>query len=299
MDFHLFQQLPAELRQMIWECAIHELRPICRVVGPPSWQRDHRPRVRLITYEDFTLRCVNRESRDALRRLGRLSPSRNYEPESDALYVGDYDDCRALVTPAATEIRHIALSSHFCYEVLKIRGLRRRRGFDELGWPHGLWVTFLSMPEAHVFVDALKSCHNLETITVVFPLLEGSMPHFADKSDLERRPSFLQTVPYSETQNIRIRGHHSYTTWLRGGSNTLRRCLGPFIKDVNERCQKDIELLFGDDDPRRAITVHAGVLQHLEGPSADERKLSSIYKVTEEMGEEEKNRSANEGGKQA
>lgn len=297
MEFHLFQQLPPELRQMIWECALHDTEPVCRIVGPPYWQR-HQRLVKLVTYEDLTLRYVNHESWDVLRRFGRLKTTRDYMPETDVLYVGDYDDCRALLTLTAPRIRHIALSSNFCYEVLKIRGLRRRF-FNELGWPHGLWVTFLSMPEAHVFACLLQSCRSLETITAVFPRLQKTMPHFADKFSLMRYPTFLETVPYSETQSILIRGHNSYTTWLRGGNNTLRRCLGPFIKDVNERCQKELERLSGDDDPHRTITVQAGVFQRLEGPSTDERKLSSIHEAKGEMGEEEKDRSANKGRNQA
>lgn len=136
------------------------------------------------------------------------------------------------------------------------------------------------------FDHALVCCPELQSITIVLPPLEKDMPHFADRFDRAMRPAFLRTVSYPEIQKIRIAGPYSYTTCLRGSANTKRRCLGPFIKDVNEVWEKYVDRSLDDGDRRRAVTVQAGVFQYVEGPFEGKRRLTSIYKATEEVDEE-------------
>ncbi|KAG6361816.1 hypothetical protein INS49_010045 [Diaporthe citri] len=292
MVFHRFQQLPAELRLQIWEFAIDESllidglvtdgqKPICRIVAPQAESESPRAPFKLVVPEDLTIGHVCCESREVLRRCGRLNSSRSYIPTTDVVYIDDYNDWVRLGSSSLRQVRHIAISAQFCYDLLEIQG-PSPTALAQLGWRRNLPRTYNSDFFEHVLV----CCREIESITIVLPPLEEDMPHYADHLPQAMRPAFLRIVPYSEVQRIRIAGPHSYTTWLRGSSNAKRRYLGPFIKDVTEVWEKHLTLLFVPEDQRRAVTVQAGVFQYLEGPFKGAMRLSSIYKDTGEMEEE-------------
>ncbi|KAK7707956.1 hypothetical protein SLS64_006778 [Diaporthe eres] len=296
MVFHRFQQLPAELRLQIWECAIGESslhdglvtdgqKPVCRIIATQDEPESRRIPFKLVVLEDITIGHVCRESREVLRRCGRLNNSRDYIPTTDVVYIDDYSDWVRLDGSSLRQVRHIALSAEFFFDLLKIQG-PSPSAVAKLGWPYlerrGLPSTYNSY-----FFDHVRFfCPEIESITIVLPPLEEDMPNYAGHFPQAMRPAFLRIVPYSEVQSIRIAGPHAYTTWLRGSANAKRRCLGPFIKDVKEVWEKTMNLMLHHDDQRRAVIVQAGVLQYLEGPFKGARRLSSIYKTTEETEEE-------------
>lgn len=289
MAFHRFQQLPAELRLQIWECALDEClnidslltnkqKPVCRVLGRRSSVESVKLPSTLVAFEDRAIGEVCREAREALRRCRQLNTSRDYIPATDVVYVDDYRLWGALERSLLGQVRHVALSADFCYDLMKTQEASPT-ALVKLGYPY-TWNAYTHY-NASFFDHMLMCCPKIESITVVIPPLENDMPNFADHFPQAMRPAFLRVVPYSEIQKIRIKGPYTYTSWLRGSAHTKRRCLGPFIKDVNEVWQKMIGSSPNGDDPRRAVTVQAGILQYLEGPSGGKRTLSSIYK---EMG---------------
>lgn len=275
MVFHRFQQLPAELRLQIWECAMGESRPVpdgqkrvCRIIGfqlPPespasSIQASHCGR-------DLTIRCVCLESREFLRRRGRLNKSRDCIPTTDVVYIDNYDFWVALDFGSLRQVRHIALSANFCYEMLKIEDASPA-AFAKLGclpFPRSrdLSTVYLTNFQWDSFTHAMVCCPELESITVVLPPLETDMPHYADHIPQPMLPAVLRVVPYSDIQRIRITGPYTYTTCLRENTDVKRRFLGPFIKDVNEMWQIYGDHHLGENDQRRNIMVQAGVLRYL------------------------------------
>lgn len=297
MAFHRFQQLPAELRLHIWECALDESlnidslltnkqKPVCCVLGPRSSAESVKLTSTLVAFEDRAIGEVCREAREVLRRCRQLNTSRNYVPASDVVYVDDYRLWGALELSSLGQVRHVALSADFCYDMLKIQEASPTE-CAQLGWYFPAPMTPYRSLNSSFFDHMLMCCPKIESITVVIPPLKNDMPYFADHFPQAMRLAFLRIVPYSEIQNIRIKGPYTYTSWLRGSAHTKRRCLGPFIKDVNEVWQKEICRRPDDDDPRRAVTVQAGILQYLEGPSGGKRRLSSIYKEIGEPDDEE------------
>lgn len=295
MVFHRFQQLPVELRLQIWEHAHDEThlnnglatdgqRQVCRIIEIQPPPESPFLTSKLATLEDLTIGHVCRESREVLRRCGRLNNSRDYNPTTDVVYVDNFDDWFDLNLSSLRQVRHVALSANLWYETLKIRFPTYTAAFAQLGWPSVEQGTRSN--ESYFFRHAMLRCPEIESITIALPPLEKDMRHYADYFPLAKRPALLRIVPYSEVQRIRITGPYTYTTWLRGSANAKRRCLGPFIKDVNEFWKKQFDLFVGYDDQRRAVTVQAGVFQYLEGPFKGEMRLSSIYKAGGEMEEE-------------
>lgn len=295
MAFHRFQQLPLELRMHIWEYAIDEAllinglltdkqKLVCHIIAPEASPEPPDPPTKLVTFEDVSPGHVCRESREVLRRCGRLNKARDYAPSTDVIYIDDYDSLIMVPRSLHLKISHIALPADFCYEILKIQG-PSSGGFDELGWRGRLGWTTDPRPDADFFYCVLLCLPELESITIVLPPLEKSMPYYADHFPVVKRPSFLKIVSYSGIQRIGIRGPNTYTSWLRGSANTKRLFLGPFIKDVDEVWKKEADFHLGDHDHRRAITVQAGVLQYLERPFEGKRRLSSIYKEGEQSEE--------------
>ncbi|KAJ0119582.1 hypothetical protein J7T55_013785 [Diaporthe amygdali] len=265
MEFHPFQELPIELRQLIWECSLHEHlvidapRPVCRIITPGNKFGHPKHPPKLVTHEYYALGHVCRESRDVLHRSGLINSSRGYVPATDVLFIDDYDAWRGLEHTTMRGIYHLALSSEFCYDLLKKSNHSARRSIA--------WNSHFLLQQAPFFLDVLMACPELKSTSVIFPSLEEDMPFFADHfPPLANRPSFLKAVPYSETKNIRIRGPYTYGSWLRGGANTKRKYLGSFIKDVNEVWRQTLNCNQGNNDPRRSIKVQAGVLQCLEEP---------------------------------
>lgn len=298
MVFHRFQQLPAELRLQIWECAVDESllidddqKPVCRIIAPQAEAESPSAPSKLIILEDLTIGHICSESREVFRRRRRLNNSRGYIPTTDVVYIEDYYDWATLDSSSLRQVRHIAVSANFCYDLLKIQG-PSPTAVAKLGWPYFERMRLPRTYNSDFFDHALVCCPAIESITIVVPPLEKDMPHYADHFSLPMRPALLRTVPYSEVQSIRIAGPHAYVTWLRGSSNARRRCLGPFIKDVNEVWQKNVNLILDPEDQRRAVIVQAGVFQYLEEPFEGARRLSSIYKDTGEI--EEKNQPADQ-----
>lgn len=291
MAFHRFQQLPAELRLQIWEFALDESlptdgqKPVCRILAPQAEPESSSAPFKLVVLEDLTIGQVCHESREVLRRCGRLNNHRDYIPTTDVVYIDDYDDWVMLDRDSLSQVRHIALSAEFCYDLLKVRD-PSPTAVAQLGWP---FLEGRNLPRTYnsdFFDHALVCCPQIESITIVLPPLEKDMPHYADHFPQAMRPARLKIVPYSQVQNIRIMGPYTYTTWLRGSANAKRRCLGPFIKDVSEVWQKNVNLLLDHQDPRRAVTVQAGVFQYLWGPFKGSWRFSSIYKDAGEIEEE-------------
>lgn len=275
MVFRRFQQLPAELRLQIWECAMEESRPVpdgqkrvCRVIGfqlPP--ESPIPPPSKLATVEDLTIRHVCLESREFLRRRGRLNKSRDCIPTTDVVYIDNYDFWVALGFGSLRQVRHIALSANFCYEMLKIEDASptafAKLGCHPLPRSRDLSRGYPTNYQWDFFIHATGYCPGLESITVVLPPLETDMPHYADHIPSPMLPAVLRVVPYSEIQRIRITGPYTYTTCLRGYTEVKRRFLGPFIKDVNEMWQFYVDCHLGENDQRRNITIQAGVLRYL------------------------------------
>lgn len=261
MAFHRFQQLPAELRLQIWECAIDESRlvtdgpkRVCRIIAAPDLPS------KLATMEDLTIGYVCHESREVYRRFNKL---REYIPAADVVYVDDYNSWIDLTVSSLRNVRHMALSADFCYDMLKLldpeppspailgHPLRVVRGSSRRNW------------QSDFFNHVIVCCPGLQSIAVVLPPLENHMPHYADYFPQAMRPAVLRIVSYSEIQGIRITGPYTYTTCLRRSSNAKRRYLGPFIKDVNAVWGSNINRYLGENDHRRAIAIEAGVLRYL------------------------------------
>ncbi|KAH8776671.1 hypothetical protein F5883DRAFT_699395 [Diaporthe sp. PMI_573] len=307
MVFHRFQQLPVELRLHIWECALDEAllidglltdrqKPVCHMTLPQASPESPDPDTKLATFEDVSLGHVCRESREVLRRCcGRFNKARDYNPSTDVIYMDNFNTFINVPGSLQLEIRHIALPADFCYNMLRIETptLGPSNVFDQLALPRGPRLNCRLNSDADFFCFTSACLPKLESITIVLPPLEKSMPYYADHFPAVMRPSFLRIVPYSEVQRIRIRGRHTYTSWLRGSANTKRLLLGPFIKDFNEVWEYEADFELEQDDPRREITVQAGVLQYLEGPFEGRRRLSSIYKEAEEF---EESQPADQGG---
>lgn len=155
-------------------------------------------------------------------------------------------------------------------QALRPAQLASRAGIGELLLNnHGVsFCTPLCLPE-------------LESITIVFPLLERRMPYYAGHSPVVMGPSFLRAVPYSEVQRIKIKGPYTYRPWLRGSVNTKRQFLGQFIKDVNEIWKDEASYMLDGDDARHEVPVQAGVLQYLEGPLRARRGCLLPTKIQE------------------
>ncbi|KAI7783391.1 hypothetical protein LA080_011952 [Diaporthe eres] len=297
MVFHRFQQLPAELRLQIWECALDEpslidglltdgQKPVCRIIATQAGPESPRAPFKLVVLEDITIGHVCRESREVLRRCGRLNNSRDYIPTTDVVYIDYYYDWAKLDGSSLRRVRHIAVSAGFCFDLLKIQD-SSPTAVAQLGWRFLERRTLPRSYNSSFFDHVLVCCPEIESITIVLPPLEKDMPNYADHFPQAMRPALLRIVPYSEIQSIRIAGPHTYTTWLRGSSHAKRRCLGPFFKDVKEVWEKNANLRLDPEDQRRAVIVQAGVLQYLEGPFKGARRLSSIYKATGEMEEDD------------
>lgn len=291
MAFRRFQKLPAELRLQIWEFALDEpllidgQKPVCRIVASQAEPDSTSAPFKLVVLQDLTIGQVCCESREVFRRRGPPNNTRGYIPTTDVVYIDRYHDWVRLDSSSLRQVRHIALSADFCFDFLKIQG-PSPTALARLGWPY---MERRNLPRTYNsdFIDhAVFFCPAIESITIVVPPLEKVMPHYADYLPQPMRPAFLGAVPYSEIQRIRIMGPNAYTTWLRGSANAKRRCLGPFIKDVEEVWGKTVHFVVDLEDKRRNVTVQAGVLQFLEGSFKGGRRLTSIYKATEEMEEE-------------
>lgn len=266
MAFHRFQQLPAELRLQIWECAIDESRlvadgqkRVCRIVAAQASLASPEHPSKLAIMMDFTIGYVCHESREVFRHVNKF---RDYIPAADVVYIDDYNSWIALGIGSLRQIRHIALSAKFCYDMLKIEHASPT-AFAKLGC---VSLQPRSSPTSYhwdFFHHATVCCPDLESITVVLPPLEKDMPNYADHVPQTMRPTVLRIVSYSEISKIRITGPYTYTTCLRGSPHVKRRYLGPFIKDVNAVWENNIDLHLGENDQRRAITIQAGVLQYL------------------------------------
>lgn len=262
MAFHRFQQLPAELRLHIWECAINESRlagdgpkRVCRIIATLN-----RPS-KLATMGDLAIGYVCHESREVYRRFNKLG---NYIPAADVVYVDDYNSWIDFKNSLQGKFRHIAVSADFCYDMLKIRD-RSPTSPAFLGYPCRERLSLPTNWQSDFFTYTITWCPKLESIAIVLPPLEGDMPNFADHFPLAMRPAALRIVSPSEIQTIRITGPYAYKTYLRGSSNTERRFLGSFIKDVNEVWERAMYLhqYVRADDHRRTIKIQAGVLQYL------------------------------------
>ncbi|KAG8169887.1 hypothetical protein KVR01_000632 [Diaporthe batatas] len=288
MVFHRFRQLPAELRLQIWECALNEAHiiddiltdnqmPICRMIKPRGLPKSPVPRIKLITLEYFSLGHVCHESREVLRQRGRLYKARDYNPSTDVVYVDDYFALLLMLHQPRSKIRHVAFPADFFY-VMLTEDVMRRRDSKQVSTLRdtALGRIFLNNNGDHFYTGL--GLPELESITVVLPPLEKSMPYYADHFPVAMRPSFLRLVPYSEVQRIKIQGPYAYRSWLRGSVNTKRQFLGPFIKDINEIWKVEASFRLNDDDKRQEITVQAGVLQYLEVPLQGKMRLSPIYK---------------------
>lgn len=286
MAFHRFRQLPAELRLQIWECAVDNTvltdgqKRVCRMIGS-----QYSIETELVTLEDLTIGHVCRESREVFRRCGRLNNSRDYTPATDVVYIDDMCDWTMVNSSSLRQVRHVALPAEICYDMLKIQD-PSSTAVAHLGWPPSEQGDSPRQVNSYFFSHMLVSCPEIESITVVLPPLEKDMPHYADYFPQRMRPALLRIVSYSDVQRIRTTGPYTYTTWLRGSSNAKRRCLGPFIKDVNAAWEKEAHLSLAYDDHRRNVTVQAGVLQYLEGPFKGELRWTSIHNAAGQMEEE-------------
>lgn len=262
MEFHRFQELPAELRLQIWECAMNDSplaadgpKRLCRIIAILD-----RPS-KLATMGDLAIGYVCHESREVYRRFNKL---RNYLPAADVVYVDDYNSWIDFRHSLQGKFRHIAVSAYFCYDMLKLHDPSPTSP-AQLGYPRKYRGSLDTNWQSNFFNYTINCCPNLQSITIVLPPLEEDMPNFADHVPLAMRPTALRIVSPSEIQTIRITGPYAYTTYLRGSSYTERQFLGSFIKDVNAVWEwvMCLHRYVRANDHRRNIKIQAGVLQYL------------------------------------
>lgn len=253
MAFHQFQQLPVELRLQIWESALDqalftdeltdEQKRVCRMVSPQASPEGPRPPTKLVTFEDCSLAHVCHESRQVLLRCrGRLYNARDCIPSTDVLYIDNLDNFVMVPSSLRLKIRHIAFPVGLCHKMLLMNLMSPHAlnpmsddVLEQLGCPHRLDYNSPDYTIERRFI-ALVCFPELESITIVVPPLKKGRPCYADHFLTTMRPCSLRIVPYSDIQDIEIRGRDTFTTRFRYRSAEFGpRLLWRSIKDVNDK----------------------------------------------------------------
>lgn len=252
MAFHHFQQLPLELRLQIWESALdqalftdeltHDQKRVCRMVThQASPEGSHLP-TKLVTFEDASLAHVCHESRQVLLRCRRrLYNVRDCIPSTDVLYIDNLDKLLMVPPSLRLKIRHIALPVRLCHKMLWMNIMNPHAlnpmsddVLEQLGCPPR---PAYNSPDFYIerrFI-ALTCFPELENITIVVPPLKKGRPCYADHFLTTMRPCSLRIVPYSDVQDIEIRGRDTYRTRFICKSFGLTPRLWSFIKDANDK----------------------------------------------------------------
>lgn len=192
--FPLFQQLPFELRLVIWEMAVFDLpsRVCCLVQSfgeRPMWRAvEQEPPERPIVYDIPSLRYVCQESRQvALRHsaaagwmvCGSSQPYRQYHPLVDALYLRDFKylgisavaihrELNGVASTAATwmrQVRHIVLPLSIC----KVMAHQGYKTLQLLPTPVISHAVFAKCP---FIVHILRAFPRVQTISVAIGCMD-------------------------------------------------------------------------------------------------------------------------------
>ncbi|KAH8896553.1 hypothetical protein GQ53DRAFT_524636 [Thozetella sp. PMI_491] len=216
-QFSRFPDLPAELRHEIWEtAAATRLQPnVCVLTIEKSngGELTHKP----LVIRELCNEALEGTSQEAREIALRVRPRREYNPETDILYIAeeafDYftgNLCGRCRIPWASKVRHLAI-------------------------PVNKAETGLHMPYALHWMDSL------ETFAIVYPQASGRVDCWANVPSPPEGGAVLRQLTDKEAAELVVSADYNYDTWHSPGRIVW-----------NKSAPEHLEMVAGDHNRRAA-----------------------------------------------
>ncbi|KAH8880763.1 hypothetical protein GQ53DRAFT_832941 [Thozetella sp. PMI_491] len=214
-QFQPFPRLPAELRREIWSFAASSPTSVSSVC---IFTSDMASRKKPMIVHEPTNAVLLETTREAHHVASETSTTRAYNPDRDVLYISKEMFQRFTTSASAQRgpswvprIRHLALAI---------------AGSDQ-----GLWLPI-----------ALRQMDSLESISIVYPAVSGTVDCFADVGIPSRKGASLRLMTEEERERLIVSADYVYGTWA--GDFNIR-----WTRNVNEHLVKVIENMNRESGP--------------------------------------------------